>query len=219
MWDKFTEVCDKVTNHPVFIAITTVLSILLSALIVLSKTSWGKKAINDVKAKFNASQKFNEETRLAVRENLKTIEDFKDEQLEVYDGFRLHINEEVKIIYSKYEIFENDLLEILSLIPNAKVQAKITNIRNQIEKRDEEIRKVVGGSYNEIQSYIEQEAEKIANEKIATLSEEIESLKQLFKNNIKVPEIADLSEETEEDVDEQTNEDSNREEEVAKDII
>lgn len=205
MWENFKQGWTEFSNSPVVISVVTILTILIAGLVILSRTSFGKKTlhkfgekIESVKDKVLRVEKVAEETK-------QEVSDAKSEIHACYVETKEELDNKVVAVYSKFETFQDDVFKILEQIPNAKVQSQIKEVKEKATEKEEEIKKLLGDTYNDIQKQIDEEVikrvsqvQEEANSKIDLLQGEINSLKELIKQSANVAVQADLTPQTEE---------------------
>lgn len=195
MWEQIKDGLDKFTNNPTVIAIGTVLALLVSALVVLSKTSVGKKALNWFKAKYEELVEWIKDAKKVADESLKEVEDAKKELKEAYNQAEKELSGKVTACFSTFELFEVDLFKVLEQIPNAKVQEQLKVWRESYDQKKLEAQSLLGDTYGVIQERINKEVAartEQSKQEIANLKGEIAELKDLFEKYAKVPELGEL---------------------------
>ena len=201
--DAFQTWLTNFTNNPTVISVVSVLSIIGGVLVVLSRTSIGKKALKFLTKKVDEGNLKIEVIKETVKESKKEYEQFKKESTESYNEFKSETSNKVVAIQSQFELFESDLCKILELIPNAKVQEQLKIWESTYSDKKEEIEKLIGDSYSAVQEKINEEVTKRTEEskqEIANLKSEIAILKELVEKTINAPQTGDLTPTTE-DVD------------------
>lgn len=117
MWEQLKHTLSQIADKPIVIIITTILSILVFVLVVFSKTSLGKKALNTLKGKITdltnkivvALELFNDkakECENALNQAKKTIEEQNEHitKLEtlLFDIANAQSNVKVKKLVNEY---------------------------------------------------------------------------------------------------------------------
>lgn len=169
-------IIEKISHHPVFISVTSIVTLIAGFLAIVSRTSWGKKAINSIMAKFKNLEQKAEQAGSLVREQVKQIDQMKAE----VDEFKGEIKNSISVYFDQLEFFEKSIFSILSQIPNAKVQEQLKLFYDEWKDKKKEIEKYVGTTFSEIESKIND----INSEKerqIATLTNEFDKLKELVE--------------------------------------
>lgn len=190
-------IIERITEHPVFISIVSIFSIGGFALIVLNKTSFGKKAIDGLtKLVDNGAQRITGIKKIAD-ETLDKVNEVKETALKTKEEVEIRF----KSYFSQLEFFESAVFNILKEIPNAKVQAQVTAFEKQWVSKKKEIIDYVGSSYSELNEDLKELKDEKERE-IATLKGEIEELKDLFNKTLKVAEVGE-NEQREEGIDTQ----------------
>lgn len=170
---------DKITTHPAFIAIVTVGSILGSALLILSKTSFGKKAIAKIVETVSGLKSKIDETHKIVDDTLDKVEEAKKE----ITNFKEEITKDVKTYFAQLSYFEEGIFNVLTTIPNAKVQEQLEQFYAKWQDKKKEIEEFVGGSFVAFDDKLK-ELEKQKDNEIANLSNEINELKELINKTL-----------------------------------
>lgn len=167
-------IIEKITNHPVFIALAVIVPLLAGAATIFKQSSLGKKAIESLT---NLVDK-NACRVIDIKKDVENVrEDFNYVKESVLN-FQSQIATEVKTYFSQLEFFETGIYNILSQIPNAKVQAELKVFYSQWQDKKKQIQEYVGGSFVELDEKIK-EIDESKNHEIDTLRNEIESLKEL----------------------------------------
>lgn len=200
MWQDFREGLTNFTNNPVVISIISVLSILFAVLVVLSRTSIGRKFLKLFKEKLAEHKEEIDAVVKVAKEAKEDVEKFKDEAKEEIQEFKDNTSNKVVAIQSQFELFESDLFKILELIPNDKVKAQLELWKKNYSSQKEEIANLIGDSYSAVQEKINQEVKirtEQSQQEIAALKGEIAQLKELVIQCTKVAETAKESEKNE----------------------
>lgn len=169
MWEQFKEWVDVLANNKVAVIIIASILALVIFLIIFSKTSIGKKSLITLKAKYaELTAKF-----VAF---VGVINDFKRETVEkVQEGeekfkeLSIKTDEKLAVITLQYESFKKGVYDLLSKVPNAKVQKGLEQLKLDTEKSEDRIKAVLGDYYSEIKHLLEEkenEGEKAQNEPI-----------------------------------------------------
>ena len=173
-------IIDKITTHPAFISVVTVLTLLGSALLVLSQTSIGKKALGKLTELISGIKTKVDNTKKLVDESLDKVSEVKEEIV----NFKNEIQNEVKTYFAQFEYFESSIFGVLSEIPNARVQDKVKEIYSKWQSKKKEIEDFIGGSFIEFDTKLKI-LEEQKDTQIANLNNEIENIKELLKNSLK----------------------------------
>jgi len=203
MWETFTNWLTNFFNEPVVISITTVLSTLGAFLLFLSKTSFGKKAIYKLTELGHRVEK-------KVNDIGETVEAHKKEVQNEVVALKENYEQKIAIVLSIANFYEQSFFEIASLIPNAKVQAKVTEVREVYEAKKKVIENEIGLIYDDFETAVIEKTELIEKEyadKYHAISQELENLKlQIQPFQRSVDEILDSVQPVEEEPYEQETE-------------
>ena len=189
MWEDFKAGFTEFTNNPTVIAVATILTTIFGVFVIFSRTSIGKRVLKGLIAKFETLKEENAKFKKEVEKAKTEIEEEKQRLIKEISLFEEDLTKKVTAIYSKYEIFESDLFAVLEEIPNAKVQAKLKELRESKDAKEEEIRLMLGDTYSYVQEKINngvlaktKELEEKSKNEIATLKGEVNKLKEDIKN-------------------------------------
>lgn len=185
MWEQFTQWLTNVTNNPAFIAVASVVSSISGVLLIVSRTSLGKKAL---KKMFNLTTKIEgdfDSHKKVVEDKLKESEELINKKLselaEVKDSVieaSKELDKQVKIYFNQFNFYEEQMFAILELIPNAKVQEKVSEFKAEWEDKKKEIEEFLCISYEEFEAKA-QEFEDEKNKQIAELQKQLDEIKEL----------------------------------------
>lgn len=209
MWESFKAGWDAFTNNNWVLTITGILGGLSAILVILNKTSIGRKALSLLNSGFDKVKTKVEESSTKVKEFETQIKTFTEQTAKECETFKKECENKVSAIYIEYETFKGQVFKVLEQIPNAKVQAQVQLLKQETTETEEEIKVLLGETYGEIQKTVNESAK---NE-IASLKNEIAQLKELLTKTEKVAEIAQNSEETENYTDGEETKDSKATEE------
>ena len=193
-------IINEITHHPAFLAVVSILSILGSALAIISKTSFGKKAIRKLTDLVNKGDERISQFKETIDDVSDTVQSAKQEIVD----FKEEVKQEVKTYFNQLEFFEESIYSIIEQIPNEKVKAQLKTFKEKWKEKKKEIQDFVGGSYLELDNQLKQLEEK-KNDEIASLRSEIEELKQLVVQAVKTAETTENGE-RKETINEETNE-------------
>ena len=180
------EIFEKITNHPVFVSVVSILTAAFGVLLIISKTSWGKKAIAAINVVVDIIKK-------KVEEALRIALDAQDQVIQINDTVK-QAKEELEVksktLFLQLEYFENSIYKIIGEIPNAKVQEALKEFKGNWETKKAEIAEIAGVAYTEIENKnraIQQELEK-KNEEVIGLQKQIDELKNQIASIAAKPE-------------------------------
>lgn len=176
------EIFEKITNHPVFISIVSILTVAFSVLLIVSKTSWGKKAIAAINVVVDLIKKKAESAFEIARETQETVKEIND----VVKQEKEELESKTKVLFLQFEYFETSMYKIIEQIPNAKVQDELLKFKGGWEIKKAELAQIAGLAYSEIESKnhaIELELEK-KNAEVNDLQKQINEIKDQYKGLI-----------------------------------
>ena len=191
-WQNFVDWLKGVTENPAFISIVSILCVGAFALIGLSKTSVGKAAITKITSLCSENTRRVEEYWNNTKNVYKKVEETKNQ----IEAFKSDCVDRIKVAFGQFEFFENSIYAIIEEIPNAKVQAKLVEFKNNWESKKREIEKTVGITYSGIENLIKETENKYVGE-IADLRGELDELKEFIKANEKTKENVENGERNE----------------------
>lgn len=189
---------DNITHNPAFLAVSSILTAIIGALILFSKTSFGKKALQKMVDLCKAIQNEFKSTKETVDGAVDLMQNTKKEM----EDLKEQVFEEVKVYFDYISCFEKGFHDVVSQIPNAKVQAALLEFESTWKEKKKKIEEHIGASYDQFDEKLK-EIEEEKNKEISDLKHEIEELKQLFKNSIKVVESGE-NEQRNETINEET---------------
>ena len=169
MWEQFTEFMNGLTNNPIFISMTSILSVLGSVLVILSKTSLGKKAIRKLTEMSNKTKDEVETVKISVDNAKKELDAKALEIEELNETFQNKLQVEMKTFYSQFDFYETQMYEILKLIPNAKVQEQLNKFYGEWQEKKVEIQEFIGMGNEKF------------NEELSEKMKEVEQLQHNFE--------------------------------------
>lgn len=173
-WEGFCQWLTDISHNPVFISVVTVLSALASVLVVIAKTSVGRKALNELRRLGRDTGSQFIKVKKEVSDKLAEIDEkIKIEQHELAE-FKSDLEKKTTIVYNQMAFVEETMFELLELIPNIKVKAKIEKLKIEWQSQKDKIAEVMGVSYSEIESKMSELDKRIA---------EIEALRDGTRND------------------------------------
>lgn len=171
-WETFTQWLTDVSNNPVFISISSIVAILGSVLVVISRTSIGRKAIKSLTELSNGTKAEVINVSTKVKGKIEEVDSKIKELEEKKNEFLKEAENKFKVFYSQFEFYETQITAILELIPNAKVKEAVSEMKSQWSEKKKEIEEFIGVSYNEFQ------------DKMSKLEEELKELKNGREENV-----------------------------------
>lgn len=200
MWENLTEWLSQFFDKEVVVIIVSITYALAAILIIISKTSFGKKAIADLTALFNKGVKIAKESN----EKVIDVEKLAKEKIE---ALKADYEQKTTALVSIVNFYEESLFQIIEKIPNKKVQDELLVLKESYGEKKKEINQWVTLTYQDAQEEIQTLVKKVEEEKdikIARLTGEIEELKELVNSFINSKEEGQNGEKTEESKDSQT---------------
>ena len=162
MWEEFTNWVTNVTNNPAFIALMSVVSVLTSILVIINKTSFGKKAIKMLTDLSNGTRAQANLALEKVEEAKKQVEEFEENIKTEFETAKSELNSQFIAYFNQLEFFEGAVFEIFKAIPNAKVQEQLKAFMETWEAKKKEIQEITGQKYSEIEEQLNKREEEIA---------------------------------------------------------
>lgn len=176
MWEQITSAIQEFFNQDIVVIISSILTALGSVLIILSKTSIGTKAIAWFKTQIGNIEKTSKETHEKVKE-IQTLANTTIERLNAeYEA-------KTRILVSYYELLEKTFVEMVELIPNAKVQNKLVEFKANFDEQKKQIVEVIDLTYDETMKIIDDkvnEAQVVISEKEQVLNDAINKANELI---------------------------------------
>lgn len=178
-WEGFTNWLTDISHNPVFISVVSILSGLFSVLVIIAKTSVGRKALNQLSALGRKTQDRVTEIDDKVSARLRTVDSRLQELKDEKDKFFKEAEDKFRVFYNQFNFYETEIIETLKLIPNKKVQERVELIESGWKDKKKEIEDFVGISYSEMTN------------KISDLEKQIEELKdgRIINNSTESKEI------------------------------
>jgi hypothetical protein len=166
--------------------------------IFASKTSFGKKAIRYLKEGCKKVSDESKKTKEVVEKKLGELDAYKTELDKKYIDFVNKAEEQVSAILIQYQYLKSDLYDVLNVIPNVKVQAKLKELIAKVDNREDEIVKMLDESYKGVEEKVKNTqfyAYETLSKENAELKGEINEIKQIVEELKKVPQTSNLTEE------------------------
>ena len=208
-WDQFTSLIGKLMDKPLTISLSLVFTIGSFALLILSKTSLGKKAIKKFVGLYNEGERLAKETlKIAndTNERVRNVEILAKQKIDELKAFydrkeqelKEHYEQKTAALVSIVNYYVESSFATLEKIPNAKVQEEVKALREGYEVKKEEITNVVGAIYQDYDAFKQKTEIAIRKEyedKIAYLDNKYNEL-SLFINELKEGRIDGQGEES-----------------------
>lgn len=174
-WKSISEV----VKNPLFIIVAIVLvAIIITFAVVVSKSA-SKNKVSEIEDEVVETKSEVKGYLAQVSKVDETVKAIKDD----YNDFVKEFGGRFENYFNQFAYFEKSVYEILSQIPNAKVQDALEKFKIEYESKKKEIKELVGLPYNE---FIEQL--KARDNEIARLRGELQQVKDLLKAGEKVEE-------------------------------
>lgn len=114
--EKFGQWINEFSNTKLGMIIGITISVLLVLAYIFSKTSIGRKALIELRAKATTTKSYADTTRKNVEEQLEKQKEEAEKQLALYEQY--------------FNEFRQETFEVLKLIPNAKVKKFVKDHEN-----------------------------------------------------------------------------------------
>ena len=114
--EKFGQWINEFSNTKLAMIIGITISVLLVLAYIFSKTSIGRKALIELRAKATTTKSYADTTRQNVEEQLEKQKEEAEKQLALYEQY--------------FNEFRQETFEVLKLIPNAKVKKFVKDHEN-----------------------------------------------------------------------------------------
>lgn len=201
MWESFKAGWDAFTNNNLVLTLVGIIGSLSAVLVILSKTSIGRKALKWLNEQFDKVSKLAKETREEVRIIGSEVNKAKKEFEEFGKQLKEESEKKIAGVYIQYTNFKNDVYKVLEQIPNAKVQNAIADLKEKADTKEEEIKSLLGDQYTELSEKAKNKYEDAITElesKNAELQAKLDKVEQFIEKLSKVSENGDLTPKTEE---------------------
>ena len=138
------------TNSPIFITLSSIFSVLGSILIIIGKTSFGKKAIAKLTDMTNQTKADVENIKAECKSSLDEVKTALNTLEAEKETYKKELDTQVRVYFNQFSFYETQMFDTLSQIPNAKVQEKLEILKANWESQKAEIEKVIGIGQDEI---------------------------------------------------------------------
>ena len=138
------------TNSPIFITLSSIFSVLGSILIIIGKTSFGKKAIAKLTDMTNQTKADVENIKVECKSALDEVKTALNTLEAEKETYKKELDTQVRVYFNQFSFYETQMFDTLSQIPNAKVQEKLEILKANWESQKAEIEKVIGIGQDEI---------------------------------------------------------------------
>lgn len=186
-WEQITTWLDQFTDKPIVYYTLCVVIGVVAAFVILSKTSVGRKALNELRGLFRSNEKTAHETLEKVQ-NVETLANEKIEQLEAHytqkvEECEKECEQKVAFALSIVNFYEERIFSALEKIPNVKVQECVKELKQEYQEKKNEISEVIGILYDDYTLAIEsakQDVRKEYDEKITYLENQLAQINLYF---------------------------------------
>ena len=114
------------TNSPIFITLSSIFSVLGSILIIIGKTSFGKKAIAKLTDMTNQTKADVENIKVECKSALDEVKTALNTLEAEKETYKKELDTQVRVYFNQFSFYETQMFDTLSQIPNAKVQSNFT---------------------------------------------------------------------------------------------
>ena len=154
-WEEFCNWLNGITNNQTFVAFVSFLSALASVLVVISRTSFGRKALNKLTELSNFDRAKIDEFAHQLENKSKEIAEFIENKQKELEKFETELMNKATIIYNQFDAFEVAIFKIIGEIPNAKVQTQLVEFKEEWKDEKKKIAETMGKSYTEFEEKFE----------------------------------------------------------------
>lgn len=179
------ESIEQVIKNPLFIVVAVVLVLLLVVLTVFAFRSVGKNEIKKLSLAIPGVKTGLANLSLTVNKIQEEAPKFQTAIANVADDFKKKVDE----LFARSELFEYEVLSVLELIPNEKVKSAVLGLKDRWKEKQRQIKEYIGISVSEIEEQLKER-----DLQIASLSDEINELKDLLKDALKNEENVEYGE-------------------------
>ena len=190
-WETITAFLDKISNNPIVITIVGILSLFIPLFTLFAKTSFGKKAIEQLTSLYQLGY----ERAIDTLKKVEDVEKLANEKIKALVGeyeqkcveLKQECEQKVACALSIVNFYEESVFYILDQIPNAKVQNLLQEFKEKYKEKKWEISQIVSITYQDYNEHIElvkQEVRAEYDEKIDFLENQIAQL-TLYLNEVK----------------------------------
>ena len=176
-WETITNWISQFFDKKVVIAVVSILAALGSGLILLSRTSFGKRAI----LKLTTLYELGLQKAAATEKKVQDVEKLAKEKL---DELKADYEQKIAVFVSIVNFYEESVFSILEEIPNAKVQARLKDFKESYQEKKEVIKLTIGEIYEDFEIAVDKKANLIRQEyeeKIAFLEKQIADINLYFQ--------------------------------------
>lgn len=182
-WESFTSFMSKVANQPIVISLSSIFAFFSGALLLFSRTSLGKKAINKAISLCSGADR-------KAAETLKKVQDIETLAKDKIAALQADYAKKVEELTNFYEqklacalsfvnFYEESLFAIADQIPNVKVQALLSDYKKEYENKKKEIVDTIGVIYQDYTDVVKatnQELRKEYQSKIDFLENKVKEM-------------------------------------------
>lgn len=182
-WEVVKDNISAFMNQPFVLVLEGVIPLILTAVVLFAKTSVGRRVLNFLKEIVYSLKKTVENALLEAKAYFEKTDqrviDLENGYKEKLESLQKEYETKIAIAVSFVNFYEDSFFAIAALIPNAKVQEKVKELKEQCEQKKEEIKKVVGVIYEDFDATVKKTEEEVREEyedKIAFLEGQIKLL-------------------------------------------
>ena len=176
-WEIITNWISQFFDKKIVIAIATILAGLGCGLIMLSRTSFGKRAIVKLTTLYELGLKKANDTE----EKVKAVQKLAEEKISELEGY---YEQRIAVVISTVNFYEESTFALFELVPNKKVQEKLAEVKEQYKAKKELITSIIGEIYDDFEIAVEKKEKEIRQEyedKIAYLENQIANINLYFQ--------------------------------------
>ncbi len=177
-WETITNWISQFFDKKIVIAIATIIAALGCGLIMLSRTSFGKRAIVKLTTLYELGLKKANDTE----EKVKAVQKLAEEKIVELEGY---YEQRIAVVISTLNFYEESTFTLFELVPNKKVQEKLAEVKEQYKAKKELITSIIGEIYDDFEIAVEKKEKEIRQEyedKIAYLENQIANINLYFQN-------------------------------------
>lgn len=169
-WAEFTQAIKDFFNQPLPVILTSISTVVVYVLVILSKTSFGKKNLLWCRGQINDIAK----TATDTNEKVKEVQQLAKEEIA---SLKADYEQKITIALSTVNFYEESVFSIFEKIPNAQVQAELNNFKVEYAARKQAIIDTIGITYQDYQQALNEKVNEVRNEyenKLAELQKQFD---------------------------------------------
>lgn len=182
-WETAKAFIDRISNNPIVVTLAGVFAFIGGGLLLLSRTSVGKKAINKAIELCSGADRKAADTLKKVqdietlaKEKIAALQKDNTKKIEDLTNF---YEQKIACALSFVNFYEESLFAIADQIPNAKVQALLSDLKKEYENKKKEIADTIGVIYQDYTDVVKatnQELRKEYQSKIDFLENKVKEM-------------------------------------------